>query len=128
VYCYLQMNLHMYRVLLLLPCMVFHFLFVFSLNHHHYNYSYYDNDDPLHHFIKNYSLQAEQITKVEQTTKNTIPVLPALGPALIEAFSFMAELDYPGSRHDYLMPSATMPCPPPALFHNRASPVIKVPD
>ena|GEM_PF-4792968 len=122
-YCYLQMNLRMFRVLLLLPFAVSHFLFCFSLDHNHYNNSCYDQNDPRHYFATYHLIPAKQIAKVKQAVGSAVSDSPSTDAILFEALPRVAAPSHPVALHRHVMAFSAMTYNPPALFPNRASPV-----
>jgi len=122
VYCYLQINLHTFRTLLLLPFVVSLLLFNFSLRHHHYDNSCYDQNDPRHYSIKSYLVQTEQVAKAKQTGGSTTPNSPSADSILFKRFIRVTEPHRLMVGHIYLMSTTATSYKPPPLFPNRASP------
>lgn len=122
-YCYLQVNLRKFRVLLFLPFAVSYILFGLSLNHNHYNNSYYDRNDPRHCLVRNCLIKAEQVVKINQPEKSTASNSPSANSLLLETIFCVTELNRLVARHGHLMSILVIAYSPPAFFHNRASPI-----
>jgi hypothetical protein len=120
VYCYLQINLHKYRLLLLLPFVVTHCIFYLSLNYPLDDSSFSCKEAPLHYYINPPSIEVLQVAKVRQIPKSVASSAPLAHDTVRVVHQppppFVVEQSYVPSR-------SVTAYDPPALFPTRASPV-----
>jgi len=122
-YCYLQISLHRFRKLLLLPFAVSLIFGYFSLHFPLCCDSYFVKKAPQYSYINTPTLETLQIAKVKQVPKAILRV-ESVSDVLVETIYLLAEPARIAVGHIYLLSHTISSYHPPALFPNRASPAL----
>ena len=121
-YCYLQINMHEFRVLLLLPFVAAHFLFYFMLPAPPDVGRYCFKKPPLRYLIVNPSLIALQAAKVKHSSKSCSAAASPARDTLSAEAKRALELVRIVIGHRYLASRVAAAFNPATLFPTRASP------
>jgi len=121
VYCYLQVTLHKFRILLLLPYVVTHCLFYLSLHFPLDDSTCSFKDAPLHYSVSNPPTVFLQVARAKQVPKSVAFSEPLADDPVSAVLQ--APIPVLAERHGYLPSPSVSAYHPPALFPTRASPV-----
>jgi hypothetical protein len=122
-YCYLQISLHRYRKLLLLPFAVSLVFSYVSLHFPLCGDSFSVKKAPQYSYLNTPTLETLQISKVKQCPKAILRVA-SVSDVLVETIYFLAQPARIAVGHLYLASHSISSYHPPALFPNRASPAL----
>ena len=119
-YCYLQINLHKFRMLLLLPFVVSHCLFYLCLHYPLDDNTRSFKDAPTHYRCTSPAIESLQIARVKQIPKSIASSQP-LTDDLVRVV-YQAPVRSVFARRSYVPSPSVTAFNPPALFPTRASP------
>jgi hypothetical protein len=120
-YCYLQISLHSFRKLLLLPLVVSLILSYFSLHFPMCSASSCVKKVPKHSYVNSPTVETLQIAKAKQVPKGILRV-ESVAELLPETMCLLAEPAGIAVGYLYLVSHPISSYHPPALFPTRASP------
>ena len=120
-YCYLQINMHKFRVLLLLPFVVSHFIFYFSLHSPLDGNGASFQKAPLQ-YNTNPSIQALQLAKVKEVPKSSCSSSHPFADDLFLAANLSKKLLRTVTGYGNMLSRTVTSYNTPTLFPTRASP------